>query len=180
MTRIFAVLAWFAILLVAANLVIGLCLGDVRQIDPQVQRWATVHRLFGVFAALAVVLVDSIVVTYFIGTSRWAKEVVETYGLDRELIRRTTALKRRTFPWATLSMLAIVGVIALGGAADPSTNRPNTADWATPHLLGAFVGLAFIAWAFLVESSNIYQNHTAIGDIMAEVKRMRSERGLDV
>jgi hypothetical protein len=179
-TRIFTVLAWFAILLVATNLILGLTLGDIRVADVQVQRWATVHRLFGVFAALAVVLVDSIVVTYFIGTSRWAKEVVETYGLDPQLIRRTTALKRRTFPWATLSMLAIVGVIALGGAADPSTNRPNTADWAMPHLLGALAGLAFIGWAFFVEWNNIYQNHAAINDIMAEVRRIRTERGLDV
>ena len=180
MTRIFTVLAWFALLLVAANLVLGLGLGDIRQPDPLVQRWATVHRLFGVFAALAVVLVDSIVVTYFIGTSRWAKEVVETYRLDPELARRTTALKRRTFPWATISMLAIVVVIALGGAADPSTNRPDTADWAMPHLVGAWVGLAFIGWAFVVAWNNIYQNHQAISDIMTEVRRVRTERGLDV
>ena len=77
-------------------------------------------------------------------------------------------------------MLAIVGVIALGGAADPSTNRPNTADWAMPHLYGALAGLAFIGWAFVVEWNNIYQNHGAINDIMAEVKRVRTERGLDV
>ncbi len=180
MTRIFTVLAWFALLLVATNLILGLCLGDIRQPDPTVQRWATVHRLFGVFAALAVVLVDSIVVTYFIGTSRWAKEVVETYRLDPQLARRTTLLKRRTFPWATLSMLVIVAVIALGGAADPSTHRPDTASWALPHLVGALAGLAFIGWAFVVAWNNIYQNHQAIDDIMAEVKRVRVERGLEV
>ena len=75
-------------------------------------RWATVHRLAGVAAGLAVVLVNSIVVTYFIGTSRWVKEVTETYRLDSQFIARSNALKRRTFPWAMLSMLAIVGVIA--------------------------------------------------------------------
>ena len=36
---------------------------------PDVRRWS-------------VVLVESVVVTYFIGTSRWCKEVVETYRLD--------------------------------------------------------------------------------------------------
>jgi hypothetical protein len=120
------------------------------------------------------------VVTYFIGTSRWAKEVVEAYELDPEFARRSTALKRRTFPWATLAMLTIVGVISLGGAADPSTNRPDTALWVTPHLIGAFVGMTFIAWVFVVEWNNIYHNHAVIAEIMAEVKRVRAERGLDV
>ena len=51
MTRIFTVLAWLAILMVAANLILGLSLGDIRQLDPTVLRWATVHRLAGVAAA---------------------------------------------------------------------------------------------------------------------------------
>ena len=38
--------------------------------------------LTGTSAALAVVFVHSIAVTYFIGTSRWCKEVTETYQLD--------------------------------------------------------------------------------------------------
>ena len=180
MTRIFTILAWLAILLIAANMILGLSLGDIRQLDPAVLRWATVHRLLGVAAALAVVFVNSIVVTYFIGTSRWAKEVVETYSLDLDFIRRTTALKRRTFPWATLSMLAIVGVIALGGAADPSSNRPGTDHWITPHLIGSIAGMAFVAWASVVEWNNIFRNQRAIHDILAEVRRIRLERGWEV
>ncbi len=84
----------------AAALVLGLYVGDLhQQPSPDTLRWASVHRLLGVAAALVVVLVNSIVVTYFIGTSRWCKEVVETYGLDAQFIRRSVALKRRTFPW---------------------------------------------------------------------------------
>jgi len=179
-TRIFTILAWLAILMVAANLILGLSLGDLRQLDPAVLRWATVHRLLGVAAALAVVFANSIVVTYFIGTSRWTKEVVETYSLDLDFVRRTTALKRRTFPWATLSMLAIVGVIALGGAADPASGKPGTERWITPHLIGSIAGLAFVAWASVVEWNNIYQNQQAIHDILAEVRRIRQERGWEV
>ena len=61
--------------------------------------------MFGLGSALVVVFVNSIVVTYFIGTSRWCKEVVETYSLDRGLLRRSVILKRRTFPWAVMAML---------------------------------------------------------------------------
>ena len=37
------------------------------------QRRATWHRLFGILAALVALLVNSISVTYFIGTSRWCQ-----------------------------------------------------------------------------------------------------------
>jgi hypothetical protein len=127
-----------------------------------------------------VVLVNSIVVTYFIGTSRWCKEVSETYALDTSLVRRATALKRRTFPWAVMGMLVVVGVIALGAAADPATGRPDTQAWVTPHLVGSMCGLALIAWAFFVQWQNIHANQAIIADVLAEVRRIRAERGLEV
>ncbi len=138
MIRIFTSLAVVALAMMALTLVVGLAIGDIhgqRSIDTL--HWASVHRLLGVAAALVVVLVNSIVVTYFIGTSRWCKEVVETYGLDAQFVRRSLTLKRRTFPWALMSMLVIVGVVALGGAADPATGRQGTEHWVVPHLIGA-------------------------------------------
>jgi hypothetical protein len=180
-TRIFTTLAWFAILLVAANLIVGLSLGDLRNSPTQETLvWTRLHRLVGVGAALAVVFVESIVVTYFIGTSRWCKEVAETYRLDREFIRESTVLKRRTFPWALMAMLTAVGIIALGGAADPATGRRGTEDWVTIHMIGAMLGLAFICWSAVVEWNNIRANHSLINRILAEVKRIRTERGLEV
>jgi hypothetical protein len=122
MNRIFAPLAVSAVFLLLTAMALGLALRahDIRDAqDRAAQQWATTHRLAGVGVGLLVVLVNSIVVTYFIGTSRWGKEVVETYSLDAELVRRSTRLKRRTFPFALSSMLVVVGVIALGGAADP-------------------------------------------------------------
>ncbi len=181
MPRIFTTLAWFALLFMAAELLIGLSLGDIRHdVAEPVQRWGTVHRLMGVAAALVVVLVNSIVVTYFIGTGRWCKEVVTTYQLDDDLIRRSTSLKRRTFPWALVAMLAVIGIAALGAAADPGNGRPTSQDWATPHMLAAMGGLAFIATAFLVQWQNIAANHELIGQVMNEVRRVRQERGLEV
>jgi len=181
MTRIFTTLAWFAVLFMAATLVMGLLMGDLRHDpSPETISWARVHRLCGVAAALAVVFVNSIVVTYFIGTSRWCKEVVETYRLDPTLAGRSTALKRRAFPWAVISMLTVVGVISLGGAADPATGRPGTEDWVIIHFIGALLGLTFVIWASVVEWTYIHANHQVINDILAEVKRIRSDMGLEV
>ncbi len=167
--------------MMSATLILGLSIDDLHtDHSPDMLRWATVHRLAGVATALVVVLVNSIVVTYFIGTSRWCKEVTETYHLEPTMLRRSTQLKRRTFPWAVTSMLAVVGVIALGGAADPATGLPHTRDWVIPHLAGAMLGLALIGWIFFIEWKNIHANHRVINDILDEVRRIRQERGLEV
>lgn len=183
MTRIFFTIASLSLVLLIAALVLGLTMGDLyAKPEPshETLHWATLHRLTGVAAALAVVFVESVVVTYFIGTSRWCKEVVETYHFDRAIIVESNRLKRRTFPWALVGMLAVVGVIALGGAADPaSTIRHDTQAWAYWHLLGAFGGIVLIAWTYLIAWNNIVANHAIIVQLVAEVARVRRERGLD-
>ncbi len=181
MTRIFVTLAWFALVMMGATLLIGLSIEDLHtDHSPEMLRWATVHRLSGVATALTVVLVHSIVVTYFIGTSRWVKEVSEAYSLGHQYILRANALKRKTFPWAVMGMLTVVGVGALGAAADPATGLPNTIHWVTPHLIGALLGMTFIAYTFFVEWNNIHTNHLVITDVLAEVQRIRAEQGLEV
>src|SRR3954471_24168131 len=133
MTRIFLTLASLSVILLVAALVTGLSMGDLYQRpvpSRETLHWATLHRLTGVAAALAVVFVESVVVTYFIGTSRWCKEVVETYQLARPAVAASTQWKRRTFPWALAGMLGGVAVIALGGPADPASLQPNTKAWA--------------------------------------------------
>jgi hypothetical protein len=79
---------------------------QIRSVDP--------HWLSGVAAAIAVLLANSIVVTYFIGTNRWCKEVVDAYSLGRGYVAESTALKRRAFPWALLGMLSVIGVAVDG------------------------------------------------------------------
>src|SRR5436305_10372787 len=82
--RIFTTLALFTLAVLAVTLCLGLYLGDLH--DPalvhnpkfeQIKQLAMIHKMFGLASALCVVLVNSIVVTYFVGTSRWCKEVVE-------------------------------------------------------------------------------------------------------
>jgi hypothetical protein len=181
MTRVFLTLASLSITLLAAALVMGLSMGDLyAQPEPTINtlHWATLHRLTGVAAALAVVFVESIVITYFIGTSRWCREVVETYQLDPSAVIASNRLKRRSFPWALIGMLAVVGVIALGGAADPGGRlRLNAKDWADWHLIGAFSGIALVAWTYVVSWSNIRENHAIIEGLVRQVSQIRESRG---
>jgi hypothetical protein len=180
MTRILVTLASFSIVLMLTALTLGLFIGDLYAPRPSEEtlNWATVHRLTGIAAALAVVFVESVIVTYFIGTSRWCKEVVDTYGLDRSMIAESNRLKRKTFPWALGGMLAVVGIISLGGAADPATGRHNTAEWAQWHLVGAILGVVFIAWTYVAAWNNVFANHFVIQRIVDQVAQIRRDRGL--
>lgn len=180
MTRILFTLASLALILMVTALVIGLSIGDLYdKPSADTLHWATIHRLTGVAAALAVVFVESIVVTYFIGTSRWCKEVVETYKMNPITVAESNQLKRRAFAWSVTGMLTIVGVIALGAAADPATGRANTEAWTTFHLLGAIAGTILIAWTFFSAWQYVWANQSIIGRITAEVARIRRQRGLD-
>lgn len=152
----------------------------MHQVFDPIERRALVHILFGVATALVAVLVNSISVTYFIGTSRWVREVVETYGFDHHWIADANRLKRRTFPWALVGMLTAVGIIALGAAAHPGTIRAGTAAWVAPHYIGALVGTGILALCYFLQWQDISANFVLIRELVAEVQRVRREKGLDV
>jgi uncharacterized membrane protein len=221
MARIFSVLAVIAVLLLAANFLIGLLGGDFnaaakrkreaqnRLVDTEREARAarvrtspeleqakqdaaaadaefrgprsqmTLHMLLGSAAALMTVLVSSITITYFIGTSRWSKEVCETYQLSPELAARSTRLKRSTFPWALAGALAVIVAVGLGAAADPSgANWPRSASFVMPHYVAAMLAVLVVIAAFWVQINRIAENYRAIEEIMAEVQRIRAARGL--
>jgi hypothetical protein len=177
MTRILLTLAALSLILLMAAALFGFSLGDLYQQPrpPETQvlyRW---HFLGGLMAALVVVLVESVVVTYFIGTSRWCKEVVDTYRLDPAAVLQSNRLKRRTFPWALAGMFAAVGIIALGGASDPATG-PATRGWANWHLAAAIGGFALIAWTYWVAWNNVVANQSIINKLVTDVAEIRRQR----
>jgi hypothetical protein len=143
------------------------------------KRWYSLHSLCGIAASLVTVLVNSIAVTYFVGTSRWCREVVETYHLNPELIRRSQQLKRQTFPWALGGMLTVLFIVSFGAASDPGANFEGGGNWVTPHLVTAILGTGFIVWSFLVQVGKIGANYEIIETILSEVRRIRADRGLD-
>ena len=223
MARMFSILAIVAVLLLAANFIVGLTGGDFnaaarkkreahnRLIELERQSRAsrsgtsaeleqastaalsadkdfrnprarmTLHMLLGAASALVTVLVNSIAITYFIGTSRWCKEVCETYGLSAELSERSARLKRSTFPWALAGISSVILVIGLGAAADPSgANWPRSAQFVMPHYVAAMMGIVIVLIAFFVQISRIAENYAVIEQILAEVERIRAAKGLPI
>jgi len=149
------------------------------EVRPTVRR-AQLHIWVGIAAALVNVLVNSITITYFIGTTRWCREVAETYHLDMDYVRRSTSLKRRTFPCALGAILVILGIVALGAAADPSAGVEDSSVWVTPHLAAALAGALLIGGSFLVQARNLAANYQIIQEIVAEVQRIRQQHGLAI
>ena len=214
MARIFLALALFAVLLLVANLILALTIGDFgaasqryvsareasRSIDEspdvtaqkqQTERerlslataalneqrkrfWP--HVWLGIVATLVCLLVNCISVTYFIGTSRWCREVTEAYGMDSSLAEQSQSLKRRTFPWALASIVMVLSILVLGGASDVySPAIENPAAFVYWHMLAGMLGLVLIAVSFLVQFGAVAANYELINEIVAEAKRMRSE-----
>jgi hypothetical protein len=139
----------------------------------------TLHMLLGSASALICVLVSSISITYFIGTSRWCKEVCETYRLGTELAERSTRLKRSTFPWALAGVGAVILVVGLGAAADPSgANWRNSSALVIPHYVASIICLVVVAAAFWIQGQRMAENYGVIQQIMTQVHQVRQERDL--
>jgi hypothetical protein len=174
--RIFPFLLLLAALFVGAAMVIPVL------VEPKLPgagvHWYKVHFLCGVTAALVVMLVNAIVLTYFIGTSRWCREVTDAYSLPPEAAGESHRLKRRAFPFTLANMLLVVGLAALGAAAD-RFSRPADTTWAELHLLGVLLGLAFMALASYMQWSHIRANQDVIARILAQVRALRTAKGLD-
>lgn len=141
----------------------------------------TLHMLLGSAAALITVLVSSITITYFIGTTRWCKEVSDAYAIGPEWSERSAQLKRSAFPWALAGILTVILVVGLGAAADPSgANWSRSSQFVMPHYGAAMIGLVIVILAFWMQASRIAENHEVIQRILAEVERIRMAKNLPV
>jgi len=142
-----------------------------------IRRWQTFHFMLGLLGALVTVLVNSISLTYFIGTSRWCREVVDTYSLDPQLIERSRKIKRKNFPWSFSGILLVLVVIAMGGASDPGANTTNPASWVAPHRLLAIGATLWIGWSFLKQVVLVGSHSELIEEILGLVEEKRRGEG---
>jgi hypothetical protein len=212
-SRIFLALALIAVLLLAANLLVGVTIGDfgaasrgfqsayhaydelagtasdrvaleesesrleaaAKQLREQrSQFW--LHIWLGMSAALVTLLVNSISVTYFIGTNRWCREVVDAFSLDQDLARRSQRLKRNAFPWSFTAIVLMLVIAGLGAASDPVTLNPDAADWVQYHWGLAMLGIVVIGGCLLAQVALIGQNYELINEILVAAEAERARR----
>lgn len=134
-----------------------------------------IHVWLGIIAALVSLLVNSVSITYFIGTSRWCSEVVDAYDLEPDLAEQSRRLKRRAFPWALLGILLTLGIASLGAAADPYSSTASPSAWVTAHWMLAMGGTMAIAAAFAMQVMAVSTNYRIIDTILRRVEERRAD-----
>jgi hypothetical protein len=183
-TRIFTTLALCSTAMLAAALWLGLDIGDAHLRDSAVQSRVTVHFLTGVAALVFAVLVHALVITYFMGTGRWLQETCAAYRLGNDWQARSRELKWKLYPAVVASLLALIATGAFGGAADPASavgfRGIGALSAAQLHLCVAVAALLINAAVNALEYAALRRNGALVSKGLAEVRRIRLERGLEV
>jgi hypothetical protein len=131
------------------------------------------HFVLGLTTALTTLFVHCLVLTYFLGTGRWVKEVCIAYSLpDDNWPKMTRDIKRRNTPRVILAMLITIA----GAAAGMAAQQQAWPGWI--HLALAVTTVALNLHVFWVELGNMQLNGRILDAVTTEVERMRAERGL--
>ncbi len=180
MTRIFLTLSTVGTMFVLIAFLLGLNIDDAKLLasQPSVSR----HILVGLGTLCFVALVHAIVFTYFMGTGRWIEETSRVYSLSNEFHAESQRIKYRLLPLITAEILLLVATGAFGGAADPGS-RVGFQGWfgltgANIHMTVAIAAAALNLFVNLREFASIERNGKIIENVMGEVRRIRTARGL--
>ncbi len=189
MKRIFLTLALIATAFLITAIVLGLNIGGLyfpesNELNPKTQSQISTHMLVGVGALVFAFLVHAISLTYFMGTGRWIEETSNAYSLDASFYKQNQKIKYGTLPGSTLCMLLLVATAALGAVADPAT--PASLDGLlgmTSTQIHFFTAIGTCIINLIVNFSQfvaISKNANVVEAVLAEVHRIRTERGLPV
>lgn len=182
MKRIFLTLAVLGMLLSGAALLLGLGLEDPRVRTPEAQGAVGRHLLAGLAGLCFATLVHAIALTYFMGTGRWLEETSRAYGLEPGRHAESRALKYRTIPAMCGCLVLLILTGGFGAAADPAS-PVGFAGWgplspAMLHFLCAVLALGTNLLVTVWEYVAIDRNGRLVEEVLGEVKRIRTERGL--
>lgn len=169
-------------LLVAIVFFLGLGIGDPTVIAEQdaVNR----HMLLGVGGLIFASLVHAITLTYFMGTGRWVEETSRAYKLSTQFHAENQKIKYRLMPGITVCILLLVVTGGFGAAADPGS-AVGFRGWfgfapSTVHLTIAVLTVLVNVAVSVYEFRSIERNGEIVEEVMNEVNRIRTERGLPV
>jgi hypothetical protein len=169
MNRYFLIMAVTGGSLLAADFVLGFfASGDAHGPGASARG---VHVVFSLVSVVILLGIHSIVYTYLVATTKWAKEVVSAYQLPDWVTAQATKNKRRGFRFIMGSMTALAVATWLGGAAD--TRGPAYTIW---HLAFAAFALAFNLGSFVVEYAVIVAHVRLLSELKNRADRMREAR----
>lgn len=111
----------------------------------------------------------AVLLTYFMGTSRWIEEARQAYKFDAQWSEENRRLKYRAIPTMVLCLLLLISNIPLGAVAS-----------ANVHLVVAVITLVVNLAVNAMEYSAIRRNGELIAAVVGEVRRIRETLGLPV
>ena len=120
------------------------------------------HMLLAIPAAMFQLFGHSLTMFYFIGTGKRLKEWAAERGGDAALVRRVAELKQRIFPWATLTLGAVITVFVLGG---------GTSARAVPGAVHGVLALATLA----VNALTLFRETVGIGETVMLMRSLPAE-----
>ncbi len=184
MSRIFLSLCMAGTAFVAIAFFLGLGIDDPTVNTLEVQQGISTHMLIGLGGLIFAALVHAIVFTYFMGTGRWLEETSRAYKLPEDFFASSQKIKYRILPGVTACILMLVLTGAFGGAADPAS-AVGFHGWfgftpSTVHLTVAILTVLTNVAVSIHEFQSIERNGEIIEQVMNEVRRIRTERGLPV
>jgi hypothetical protein len=180
--RIFLTLAVLGTLLIGVAFFFGLNIGDPEEITET----AAVgnHIMLGLGALIFATLIHAIVFTYFMGTGRWLEETSMAYQLPSSFHDESRQLKFRLLIKMTGSLLLLILTGAMGAASDPAS-PVSFEGWlgmsdAMVHLIVASATVLLNVLTGIAEFQSIERNGGIIKEVLGEVRRIRTEKGLPV
>ncbi|MDA0586647.1 MAG: hypothetical protein O2820_01790 [Planctomycetota bacterium] len=182
MARIFLSLTILGTLLIGVAFFFGLNIGDPREITQA--KAVDTHMMLGLGGLMFATLIHAIVFTYFMGTGRWLEETSLAYKLPSSFHDESRQLKSRLLIKITGCLLLLILTGAMGAAADPAS--PVSFEGAlklsdsTVHLIVASVAVLLNVLTGIAEFQSIERNGGIIEEVLGEVRRIRTEKGLPV
>jgi hypothetical protein len=167
--RIFLTLTVASTLLLVASFVLGCEIGDIRSVSSWTRKILSYHILISVAALIFAALVHAVLLTYFMGTSRWIEEARQAYKFDARWSEENRRLKYRAIPTMVLCLLLLISNIPLGAVAS-----------ANVHLVVAILTLVVNLAVNAMEYAAIRRNGELIAAVVIEVRRIRETLGLPV
>ena len=184
MKHIFLTLTVIGTLLLLAALILGFEIGDPHSVAPLTRKMLSYHLLVSVAALIFAALVHAVLLTYFMGTSRWIEEARQAYKFDPRWSEENRRLKYRTIPVMAACLLLLIANIPFGALA------VDKARWDLPvigpvapsrvHLVVALLTFVVNLAVNAMEYRAIRRNGELIADVLGEVRRIREARGLPV